>query len=206
MPWAVANSTSFVPETRGGRRAGGHVRVVDQHHLHAAQVALGQRLQVGQPAGGGGEVVFAHRGPADFGHRPVGGVAGIGNEHRVAGFQKGHAQVHQALFRAGQGQNFGGRVEGHAVVSFVKTGHRLAQRGRALVALVAVGAGLAGGGRQRRHHARVRRQIGAANAQADNIGPGRVEGGQLAQLAREVVFAGVGQAAGGGDGHLIGYR
>ena len=80
----------------------------------------------------------------------------------------------------------------HAVVALVELGHCAAQGGRALVALVAVGIGLRGRLRQGRHHARVGRQVGAANAQADDVGPGRVEGGQLAQLAREVVFAGMG--------------
>ena len=140
--------------------------------------------------------------PHDFGHGAVGGVAGVGNEHGVAGFQKRHAHVHQAFFGAQQGHNFGGRVQGHAVVALVELGHGAAQGRRALVALVAVGIGLRGRGRQGRHHAGVRRQIGTADAQVDDVGPGRVQGCQLAQLAREIVFAGVGQAA--GNGHLHG--
>nr|GFD49009.1 hypothetical protein [Tanacetum cinerariifolium] len=108
-----------------------------------------------------------------FGHGAVGRVAGIGDEHRVAGFQKRHPDVHQAFFGASQGQHFGGGVEGHAVAFLVESRHRLAQCGRALVALVAVGRGLGGSGRQGRYHAGVGRQIGAADAQADDIGPGR---------------------------------
>jgi hypothetical protein len=153
------------------------VRVVDQHHFHPREVGGRQRGQIGPPAGGGGEVVLAHFGPADFGHGAVRGVAGVGNEHGIAGFQKRHAHVHQPFFRAQQRQHFGGGVQGHAVVALVEFGHGPAQGRRALVALVAVGRGLGGRGGEGRRHAGVGRQIGAANAQVDDLGPGGVEGG-----------------------------
>ena len=189
-------------EGQPGRRAGGHVRVIHQHELHLREVGLGQRVQVGQPAVGGRQVVFAHLSPAYFGHGTVRRVAGIGDEHRVASFQKRHSDVHQAFFRAQQWQDFSSRVQRHAVAPLVEVRHGPAQGGRALVALVAVGRGLRRRRSQGRRHAGVRRQIRTTNPQADNVGPGRIENGQLAQLAREVVFAGMSQAAGNGDIHV----
>ena len=124
----------------------------------------------------------------------VDGVAGVGGQSDVARVEEGEADVGDALLGAQQRDDLGGRVELHAEARGVEPGHRLAKRRLALVAGVLVRRGVGGALRQRLDDVGRRRQVGVADAEADDVDAGGAALGDLAldvgeQVGRQALHA-----------------
>ena len=174
-----------------GRCSRGHVGIV---HPHQATGPLGifenllQQSEVWLPVVLLLQLVGHGDDAEQLAQRRVGGIAGIGHQHIVAGVDEGERRVEDALLRAYQRQNFLGRVEVDAIPPPIEAGHGLAQLRRALRGLVAVSRGVVGHLAQLVDGLFRRRHVGAANGQTDDVLPSGIQLGHLLQLAAEVVF------------------
>ena len=59
--------------------------------------------------------------------RPVGGIAGVGHQHDVAGVDPGHHEVVTPLLRADQAEDLRRRVERYAIAGLIPAGDLLAE-------------------------------------------------------------------------------
>ena len=176
-----------------GRGSRGHVGIIGPHDLYAREVQLPEGLEVRVPAVGLHQVVGDDPGLAQAGGRCVGGIAGIGHQHPVAGIQKGQRQQKDALFGAHQGLNLGGGVQVHAVPRAVPVGHGFAKLRKAGVSLVAVVAGVAGAAAEGLHGLVRRGSVRRPDPQVDDRvqatgGPVGIERGDFPVLEGEIVF------------------
>ena len=175
-------------ETRCGSGAGGHVGIVQEHHLHAAEIALFESLEVGHPAVFFRQEVVVDHTAGQFDGRCVGGVSGVGHQHLVAGVDVCLTQVAEPLFRTVEGQDFGGRVERDAVSGGVPVGNRLQEHLFAFVVGISVNVSILGSLIEGFNHGGVRGQVGAADTEVDDVVSGTAHGVDLSQFFRKVVF------------------
>ena len=186
----ISEPTRPIEQLHRGGLTRRHVGVVDEHHLHPLQAGLLDRLEVGQETRLLVQRVGHHLPAGEFHRSAVGGVARIGNQHLVSLIEKGHADVHQPLFRTDQRIDLRLPVELHAVIALIPLGEGFAQNGFALIGHIFVHIGTLRFARQRVDHLLRRRKIGAAHGQLDDLTAGRrFRFGDLAQTTREIVFA-----------------
>ena len=175
-----------------GRRglARRHVGIVDEHHLHALDTGAFDRLEIGVEV----RLLIQRVGEHHAARKPhgsrIGRISGVGNQYLVAGVEECHADVHQALLRAQQRQNFGVVVQFGAVPLGIPVGESLAQDGFALVGHVFVYVGTMGFGRESFDDRCGGRQVGAAHGEFDDLTTrGRFDLGDFAQTARKIVLS-----------------
>ena len=167
-----------------------HVGVIDEHHLHAVQPGLLDRLEIGVEAGLLVQRIGNHLAAREAHGSRVGGVAGIGHEHLVALIEERHAYVHDALLRADQGQYFVVVVQFRAVPFLIPVRKSLAQDGFSLVRHVFVYVGAPCLLCEAVDDRLVRGQVGAAHSEFHDLTARcRFDFGDLAQTARKIVLS-----------------
>ena len=181
--------------TRVGTR--GHVRIIAPKDFHARQVHLFQGIEIRLPSVFGQQVVVGDLLPEQFAERGVGGIAGVGHQHPVAGIGEGERHVQDAFLGADERLDFAVRVQVHAVPAFVECGHGAAQFRDAHGGLVAMRVGLVCFFTQCLDGLRRRGHVGASDSQADDVLAFRVHASHFFELHREVVFFHGGQPVGG---------
>ena len=75
----------------------GHVGIVGPHELYLGEVHLLQLFEVRLPSVVLHEVVVHHLGAENLAQRGVGGIAGVGHEHLLAGVNEGEGYMQYAL-------------------------------------------------------------------------------------------------------------
>ena len=103
------------------------------------------------------------------GPRGIDRVAGVGHEDDVARVDECERDVRRPFLGPDQGQDLGGRLQGHAEALGVPAGGRLAEREEAFVVRVTVVPWLAGCPRQRVDDVGRRRQVRVADAEIDQV-------------------------------------
>ncbi len=197
----------FLHQLHRGRLSRRHVGVVDQHHLHTLQPGAFDGVEIGVEVRRLVERVGHHLAARQPHGRRIGGVTRIRHQHLVALVQKGHADVHDALFRADERQHLRIVVQFGAVPSFVPVGESLAQNRLALVGHVLVDVGTLRLFRQPFDDRGVGRQVGAAHRELDDLtARGRFDFGDFAQTAREIVLSGAVQPVRTGDVDCFGHN
>ena len=160
----------------------GHIGVVYKHKLYTAQILLLNLLEVGVEAISGVEAVLHNLTTRESYRCTVGGVARVGNQNLVTLIEECHADVHDTLLRAKQGQYLGLGVEFHVIPLLIPVSVCLTQELATVVGLIcvyigtlcllcqAVDNGLCGG------------HVGATDTKTDNIAASLTKFGYLAVL------------------------
>ncbi len=102
-----AESYNLPKELKRCRSSGGHVWVVDPHELDTVEGQAFKSVEIGHPSALFGEVVVEYLGLCESAYRSIGGVAGIGHEHAVAGVQESERNVKYSLLGAYERLNLG---------------------------------------------------------------------------------------------------
>ena len=89
---------------RGG--SGRHVGIVAPEEFHSFEVHVLQFLKVRLPVVLGSEIIVHHLAAEEAGERGVGRIAGIRDEHLLAGIDEGEGGVENALFGADERLDF----------------------------------------------------------------------------------------------------
>ena len=177
--------------------AGGHVGIVGPHQLHPAEVHRLQLVEVGLPPVVLTQVVVHYPRAENLAERGVGGIAGIGHEHTVAGVDEGEGDMEDALLAANEWQHLFGRVECHAIPPLIEIGHGTAQFRCSHRGLVAMGVGAPCHLAERRDGFLRRRHVGTSYGEADDVAPLGIEACHLLEFTAEVVFLHQTESVGG---------
>ena len=179
---------------------------VDHGALEGAEIGLGVEAAVVE----GGDV--AERAAGDHEAVGVDGVAGVRDEHDVAGGGDRHGEVGEALLGAEGGDDLGLGVELHPEAAGVVAGLGAAEAGDALGGRIAVGAGAAHGFHKLFNDVGGRVHVRVAHAEVDDVHPlGAVAGLEPVHLGEDVggkaldavEFFGHGRTGGGGCGWRV---
>ena len=170
------------------RTACGHIGIVGPHQLYAREVHLLKSFKVGLPSVVLQKIVVNHLRTEDFRKRSIGGIAGIGNQHFVAGIDKGQRGVENTFFGTNQGLNLSIGVQFHAIPFLIECGHGLTQFGCSHGGLVAVGIGIGCHLAEFVDGALRGRHVGTADGKTDNVETLGVELSHFFKFAAEVVF------------------
>ena len=168
--------------------ARGHVRIVGPHHLHARQVHALELVEVGLPPVVLTEVIVDDLRAEDLVHSRISGIAGIGDEHFVAGVAEGEGDIHDTLLGADDGLDLGHGIHRHAIDALVEACHGAVELRQAARGLIAVGMGGV------RHLAELvdgllrRRHVGRADGEGDDVLTLGIELHHFFQLTAEIVF------------------
>jgi len=187
-----------------GRRAGGHVWVIEPHHADGAvsglciQPGSFQFGDNGQVAGFLPEGIRQDFTTGEAGRRGIGGVPGIRHQGTIAGVEVGQGEEATPFLAAHQWDNALGRQVDIEYIGQVFT-EASGKVGHAAVGLVSKGAfpgHVAGDGLL---NAGVGREVGAAHAEVDHVMSSCDEATDFRQLVGEVVVGGTRSAAGDVD-------
>ena len=160
-----------------------HIGIVGPHQFHTRQVHLLQCLEIRLPAVILAQVVVHDVGTENLRQRCIGGIAGVGYQHLVAGVDESQRHMEDALLGADERLHLRLRVDCDTIPPLVKVSHGLSQLRRTHRGLIAVGIGL------RSHLAELvyrlfrRRHVRTTDGKADDVLPLSVQLCYLFQFA-----------------------
>ena len=172
-----------------------HVRIIGPHQLDRwaqRRLTFGhevlQRLKVGLPSARRLKRVRNQLRTHQTAHRAISRVSRVGHQDAFAGVEEGHRDVQDALFRPDERQHFTFRIQRDAIPLFVPRRVASTQLGHTRVGLIAVHIGACHLAPERLDSHLRRRQVGAADAEADHAFTGGIHGRHFLQFLGEVIL------------------